>query len=509
MLYIDLFKHLLHKEKLIQKRVQVHHSNGSITTRLQWVDPNTGKPADSTFNHHGDEHSSVRKYNVFVGHKHKVVHMHIGAIKSVDKNKVDPERVDKYKKAMKQGKKLPPVVLDGHKNVIHGHNRVQAAHELWLSHVPSIVHSDDPEISKIVENTHYKLGRAQPISEEQHVISDKSKRELTFRNLANKIKGKGIQGVGMFNANGHRDIQMDISKHWDSLIKPGIENRIKSDTSASDVSKERQLHMLGYANKRPMYSWLHDKELCKAVNDTIFEPNVLKGLRNSLKSSTLSINMKGNPDKILSEGYISSNLKSHLGEEGYNKFISSLGEDTQPEHVINALEMEHGYAISDRNEVEHDLMGAHPLELDNRPVYVAYNPFNSYRGGAPGFGDPEEGGSVITVDSSILPDCTLTTDDSFLYADAIDPYKSAAMPVAKPIDMEHLSEIWINTHASQIRNTLKSSGVAHPYNTEPNWDNFQNYYDEVHNQDSIQLELQYHNGSHLPPSLLKEWKDNE
>ena len=509
MLYIDLFKHVLHKEKLIKKEVQVHHKNGNITTRLQWVDPHTGKPENSTFNHHDQDHPSVRIFNTN-DHVHKIVHMPINNVKTSDEIKINQYMVDRYKKTMLQGKKLPPVVLDGHKNITQGHHMVQAARELGLSHVPSIVHSDDPEISKIIENVHLGLDNARPIAGE---VSDKSTRELTFRELSDKIKGKGTLGVDSFKQDGYVKLQREISKHWD-ILKPYIEESIKTDASSSNLSKERQLHVLGYCDKHPRYSWLHNKDLCKAVNETIFDKETLGIIRNKLESSTLSINMVGDPSKILQEGYKSSNLKSYLGEDEYNKFIDGLGEDSKPENVLNALEMEYGHDVADRNVVEYDLMGAHPLDHDNRPVYMAYNPFNSFRGGAPAFGDPaysdgySEEGSVITVDPSVLSDCTLTTEDSFLHNDSNNSFWSPAMPVAKPMDMEHLAEIWINTHASQIQNSLDSSKLkTHPGGV--NWTNFYDYWDEVHNQDGIQLELQYHNGSHLPPKLLKEWEDDE
>jgi len=46
-LYIDLSKvHVLHKERLIQRRVAVRHSDGRTTYRMQWVLPN-GKPVSS------------------------------------------------------------------------------------------------------------------------------------------------------------------------------------------------------------------------------------------------------------------------------------------------------------------------------------------------------------------------------------------------------------------------------------------------------------------------------
>ena len=41
-----LSKSELHKEKLIKKPVQVHGKDGKIFTRMQWVDPKTGKPVE-------------------------------------------------------------------------------------------------------------------------------------------------------------------------------------------------------------------------------------------------------------------------------------------------------------------------------------------------------------------------------------------------------------------------------------------------------------------------------
>jgi len=49
--YIDLFK-AIDMSKLVKKPVQVHGHNGHIFTRMQWVDPETGKPISEE--HHGE-----------------------------------------------------------------------------------------------------------------------------------------------------------------------------------------------------------------------------------------------------------------------------------------------------------------------------------------------------------------------------------------------------------------------------------------------------------------------
>ena len=143
--------------------------------------------------------------------------------------------------------------------------------------------------------------------------------------------------------------------------------------------------------------------------------------------------------------------------------------------------------------IEYDYMGIHPLD-ETKPVYISYNPFNYYKGGAPGFGDPDAGGHVISVDPKVLSDCTLTTEDSFV---------PDVNRVAKPVDMEHLGELWMDDNSRHLLNFVKGS------NREFDIDSFirEKYSPDLCRFNIVQLELQYHKPM-IEPHLLKKWSEN-
>jgi len=495
---IDLIKHELHKERLIKRAVQVKHANGHITTRMQWVSPETGKPAKTTYNHTKSD-KSIKKMEELDNAKHPIMHVPIDQVKRNYEQDINHEKARNIKGKMEQGKKLPPVILDHDLNIQEVHHRYTAAMESGYSHVPAIIRSPDKVLKKQTENK-LKGEKAFPIntsenkSRPQKAIENLSK--YITDNYSHRLEGGGSRQGFYQNL---QEVEKILDKRWESIIKPSVLENIENDHNSSDLARQRQKSMLDQTERPEVVDiekgWLHHKELCKSINNCILGEDLANEVRKHLSQSTISINTASHVDEILKDGYKAGTLRSYIDHKVGPGEYDIFKKENEGEDPLNIFENIFDLGLDHtRQMVEYNYMGIHPLD-EVKPVYISYNPFNYYKGGAPGFGDPDQGGSVLTVDPSVLSNCTMTTDDSF---------NDGVGTIAKPMDMEHLGEIWMNQNLDSIQDNASANS-----NNSFDLDSFleEEYPEYICTDQYVQGELQYHK-SEIEPHLLKKWSEN-
>ncbi|MDP4224890.1 MAG: hypothetical protein Q8910_00775 [Bacteroidota bacterium] len=136
----------LHKERLIRRPVQVRGKNGKIYTRMQWVDPRTGMPANKT--------GASPEANPEAHHKagHYDPNTRMGAV-HLAVNKMSREEKEKWVKDTGITWKRNDDTSIDHKNKIvalkkHFHEN---PHLLGLEHLPAEEKMVDPEKQKVKE----------------------------------------------------------------------------------------------------------------------------------------------------------------------------------------------------------------------------------------------------------------------------------------------------------------------------------------------------------------------
>lgn len=153
---LDLSKAMLHKGKLVRRRIPVKGKNGKIFYRMQWVDPNANIPGaehpgkdESTYAHHEHEINQLERAQStrfpVVHHSTKDLKVGVGQ----QNYRPDHEKVAEAEKAYKNGEKLPPIRINPKGEVIMNQHLVEMAKKLGLSHVPVIVMGNPAEKKKL------------------------------------------------------------------------------------------------------------------------------------------------------------------------------------------------------------------------------------------------------------------------------------------------------------------------------------------------------------------------
>ena len=156
-LIIDLEKGMLHKGKLVKRRVAVRGKNGRTFYRMQWVDPHKPIPGmmrgegqeQTTYSHHeeGIKEMERRQSNRF-----PVVHPPVGSLNIAEHNyHPDEAAIKEAEEKYHKGEKLPPLRIDPYGKVLNGHHLLEMAKRNKLSHVPAIV-VGNPNLKKQYED---------------------------------------------------------------------------------------------------------------------------------------------------------------------------------------------------------------------------------------------------------------------------------------------------------------------------------------------------------------------
>lgn len=158
-LVLDLSKGMLHKGKLIKRRITVKGKNGKMYYRMQWIDPTKENPKMHSKVKGEEDHSSYKHDKKVVSeierrqsNRFPVVHHPVKETKNRLHNyRSDKSAVRKAKESYHKGESLPPVKLNEKGEIIDGHHLLDMAKELGLSHVPSIV-LGSPKLKKEYED---------------------------------------------------------------------------------------------------------------------------------------------------------------------------------------------------------------------------------------------------------------------------------------------------------------------------------------------------------------------
>jgi hypothetical protein len=162
---INKAMHMLHKGKLIKRRVPVKGKNGQVFYRMQWIDPNKENPKiHKQFGDDRDNHTTFRHDDKIVkeierrqSSRFPVVHVPVDDVKnrthtgwgdSAEEHKhAVNQAIEKYKK----GEAQEPLRLNDKGQVVRGHELIDMAKKMGLTHLPAII-MGNPELKKELEN---------------------------------------------------------------------------------------------------------------------------------------------------------------------------------------------------------------------------------------------------------------------------------------------------------------------------------------------------------------------
>lgn len=157
--------HMLHKGKLIKRRVPVKGKNGQVFYRMQWIDPDRENPKiHKTFGDDRDNHTSFKHDDKMVkeierrqSNRFPVVHVPVGDAKRRthlgwgDSPDDDKQAIARDKEKYKKGEPIEPARLNDKGQVVYNEHLFDLAKQLGLSHVPAII-MGNPEQKKELED---------------------------------------------------------------------------------------------------------------------------------------------------------------------------------------------------------------------------------------------------------------------------------------------------------------------------------------------------------------------
>lgn len=449
--------HVLHKERLIQRRVPVRGANGKVTYRMQWVKASEEPKKERHHSHPEEEHirpmhhsdDTVEDYK----HEHSKDDDPITPVSDDESDEHFSRETPKPEGRRYPSEHLPKKQIRGSEDYIKDMKYYGIPEEL------------EPYMKQLsMENISY--------SDTNH-------------------DGFIVALEGMCN------IARLHSHITNKLIKDDIENS-DSLLVAKNVQK-RTLKITGdrYYDDTPFVILGAHPGILRHALDRVLGKDFANELRGHLSKSNITINTYTDAlDDIMKYGYRACTLEDYaqknLKPENYEKLLETYEmENTNDaidsirdlsDEVSTMKEKKAIYAIADRAQAEYEAMGI-GLE-DPKPCYIAYNPMGGELGGAPDYGD----GGVLDVSNEVLKDCTLNTDDTFIKTE----------PIPKVYDSEHLKDLMI------LKIAIKDSRT--------NPDDYSIFQDSKGRIDKdclkpggltglIPLELQYHNPVVKPEHL--------
>lgn len=132
--------------------------------------------------------------------------------------------------------------------------------------------------------------------------------------------------------------------------------------------------------------------------------------------------------------------------------------------------------LDNKSRIEYQVTGAHPVDMTQRPIYMAFNPSGKVTGAATMFGD-----GVIRVHDDILPQCTASSEDSFYTQDGTSPFVK---------DIDHLQDMYI----SKILKNVGKRTMEPPFSMNGDskeWTDCSSFVD-MDNTSMVPIELHYH-----------------
>lgn len=295
------------------------------------------------------------------------------------------------------------------------------------------------------------------------------------------------------------DLAKIVKNHYPSMHPILIKN-ITSNPHSTEHTKNIQQRIANNMLVNPtehigMFNALGmHPGVARMTNDLLYGKELANKMRSEISGGNLTINtFADHLDSIMENGYHGDSA-STLVEKDYAKGTPQY--DTAMEMLrlaseatldkkypksspkySNAVAGAQGFnqlcninnisINSDRFKVESEVFDI--TLTDDRPAYLAYNPFASELGGAPLYGD----GSVIGVSNSILANCTATEGDSFCYQRA----------VPRVHGMSHAQDMYMLKKANNLISTMD-------INPDVNWKETSE--DDIDYLGEIPLEFQCH-----------------
>lgn len=238
----------------------------------------------------------------------------------------------------------------------------------------------------------------------------------------------------------------DISRAWPSVQRnfADIEDVLTHDIENSDSSnyaKIIQKQALRDGNMEHKYSHAFHPDTARDTVNEILGEDKANQARELMKDASLSINFNSDHVNVIAkDGYIPSTdetfAERNLDEEEFERYLEFKGEENSLDE-LDYLDIDSSVRmdLSERAGAEHEAIG---LELgDDKPIYIAFNPFDNPTGGASSFGDAW---LKVKDPQEILNESTLTISDSF----------HATESFSKVYNMDHLKDIFILKQLTHI-----------------------------------------------------------
>ncbi|AYP68573.1 hypothetical protein EalM132_00061 [Exiguobacterium phage vB_EalM-132] len=241
-LYVDLFKaRNVDKSKLVRRPVQVRGKNGKVFTRMQWVDPATGKPPEE---HSSKQEEPKKEHKPHTIEEHNP---HMSKKEHIDAHVKKMSREDKYAHLAKhevEWKRNDHPAID-HKNAVEALKRhmYDNPHLAGAEHLPE--HSEktptgDSKVQNFMDKFKKDPEKLYNIMRELG-IADTDPRTVEGR----QPKDKGGDGTGAIQ---HMKNMMALKKHLkDNLHKidhylghsiNGVEEKPKKDAPAPSKAQQ-------------------------------------------------------------------------------------------------------------------------------------------------------------------------------------------------------------------------------------------------------------------------------